>query len=75
MPDGIAHRIHERGVPANPIGVLVEHRHLIQCHTIVNDLTVTAEQYRGYEYFAGLLALLFNKGIEAADGIALQPCH
>ena len=60
MPDGIAHRIHERGVPANLIGALIEHRHLVQCHAIVNDLTAAAEQYRGYEHFTGLLALLIR---------------
>ena len=41
----------------------------------MDDRAVVGEKHRGDQRLPGLLLLLFDHGVEAADGVRLQPRH
>lgn len=44
-------------------------------HPVVKHLHPIIEQNRGNKRLSGFLFLLFQHGIEASDGVGLQPLH
>ena len=62
---------------AAPDGVIpVRHfRHLRELHPVVEHLGHIVKEDRGDVCLAGLLFLLFDHGVEAADGVLFQSAH
>ena len=48
---------------------------LPEIHAVIDHFAVVAEQHCGEQRLARLLLLLFHHGVEAADGVVLQPGH
>ena len=53
------------------------HRALYICQrqTVVDDRAVVGEKHRGDQRLPRFPLLLFDHGVEAADGVRLQPGH
>ena len=73
--DGPADGIQKGGAAADDVVLFRHGGHLLNGHPVVDDRAGTAEEDRGNKGLALLFFLLFDQGIEAADGIRLQPAH
>ena len=73
--DRAAHGIQQRRAATGEILLLRHGRHLFQRQAVVDDHTLVVEQHGGDQRLARFLLLLGDHGVEAADGIRLQPRH
>ena len=73
--DGAAHGIQQRRAAAGEILLFRQGRHLAQRQAVMDDRAVVGEKHRGNQRLARLLLLLCEHGVEAADGVRLQPGH
>ena len=73
--DGSAHCIQQRGAAPHIVFPVSDGFHPVRPYPVMEYLDPVVEQYGGDQRLAGPLLLLFQLGIEAADGIGLQPLH
>ena len=73
--DGTAHGVQKRRAAAGEILLFRQRRHFAQRQTVMDDRAVVGEKHRGDHRIARLLLLLGKHGVEAADGVRLQPGH
>lgn len=73
--DGPAHSVQQGRAAAGEILLLGHGRHLFQRQAVMNDHALVVEQHRGDQRLACFPLLLVNHGVEAADGVRLQPRH
>ena len=73
--DGSADRVQQSGAAADLI-LLIRHRlDLFQRDPVIKDPAAVGKQDCGDQNRSFPLLLLFQHGVEAADGIALKTCH
>ena len=73
--DSPAHRIQQCGAAPDKVFLFRQRRNLLQGHPIVNHLNFVVEEHRGNQSLTRLPFLLFDHGVEAADGVRFQSCH
>ena len=75
MVDGSADGIQQGGAASDIVLLFCDGLHLAHLHPVVEHLGLIIEEDGGNKGLARLLLLLFDHGVEAADGVALQPLH
>ena len=70
-----AHRIQQGSTATGEVLLLSHTGNLVQWQAVMDDHTLVVEEYGGHHGLALFFLLLFNHGVEAADGVALQPAH
>ena len=73
--DSAAHGIQQGRAATGEILLFRQGRHLAQRQAIMDDRAVVGEKHRGDQRLARLPLLLCEHGVEAADGVRLQPRH
>ena len=73
--DGVANGVHQRRAAAYLVIRVSHGRHLLYLHTVMQYAAEVVEQHGGYIGRARFLLLLFQHGVEATDGVALQSGH
>ena len=72
---GTADGVNQGGTAAYVIVPVRHFRDFLQGDPVVKHLAPVIKEDSGYERVSGLLLLLFDHGVEAADGIRLQSAH
>ena len=67
--------VQQRRAAAHEVLLIRHGFDLLQIHAVVDHLAAVVEQHRGQQRLPRLLLLLFQHGVEAADGVVLQPRH
>ena len=75
MVDGPAHGVQQRRAAPGEILLLRHERHLGKGQAVVDDHALIVKQHGGDQGLARLLFLPLDHGVEAADGVRLQPRH
>ena len=75
MVNGPAHGIQQGRAAAGEILLFSHGRHLLQRQAVMDDHALVVEQHGGNQRLARFPLLLVDHGVEAADGVRLQPRH
>ena len=75
MVDSLADGIQQGGAAPNIVLFLRDRLDIAHLHPVMEHLGLVVEENSGDKGLAGLLLLLFDHGVEAADGVVLQPLH
>ena len=73
--DGPADGVQQGGAAPDRVLLFRDGPDIAHLHPVVKHLAPVIEEDSGNEGLAGLLLLLFDHGVEAADGVALQSLH
>ena len=73
--DGSADGVQQGGAAPDIVLLVGDGLNLFQRHPVVEHLGLIVEEDSGDVSLARLLFLLFEHGVEAADGVPLQPLH
>ena len=73
--DGPADGIQQGGAAPDIVLLFRDGPDLLQGYPVVEHLGLVIEEDGRNEHLAQLLLLFFDHGVEAADGVALQPLH
>ena len=71
--DGPADGVQQGGAAPDIVLLVGDGLDLAHLHPVVEHLTLVVKEDGGDERLAGLLLLLFDHGVEAADGVPLHP--
>ena len=75
VADGPAHRVQQSRAAADAVFLFGDGTDLAQLHPVVQHLDPVVKEDGGDQGLAGLLFLLFQHGVETADGVLLQSLH
>ncbi len=73
--DGPAYRVQQRGAAPDKVFLFRQGLDFLQRHPVVDHLNFVVEKHRGDQGLTRLPLLLFDHGVEAADGVLLQARH
>ena len=73
--DGPTDCVQKGGTAPDIVLLIGDGPNIAQLHPVVEHLGLIVEEDSGDECLAGLLLLLFDHGVEAADGVPLQSLH
>ena len=73
--DGAAHGIQQGRAAAGEILLFRQGRHLAQRQAVMDDHALMVKEHRRDQCLACFLLLPGDHGVEAADGVRLQPRH
>ena len=75
MVDGPADGIQQGSAAPDIVLFSRDRLDIAHLHPVMEHLGLVVEENSGDKGLAGLLLLLFDHGVEAADGVAFQPLH